>query len=161
MDSDDSKTAVAEPPRGFQQARVDEKGRCKLPAVVQSYFAGQNVKKVFITTLDLLTARLYPIPVWEQNEKLFEAPGDQAAEAEKVSFLAQHFGGDSDVDAQGRVLVPQELRRELGLENQPVWLAYDKGAIAMYGESIYKAKLAEARTGNAEAVSAMKKKGLK
>ena len=161
MDSDDSKTALVEPPRGFHQARVDEKGRCKLPAAVQSYFAGQNVKKVFITTLDTLTARLYPIPVWEQNEELFDAAGDQAAEAEKVSFLAQHFGGDSDVDTQGRVLVPQELRRELGLENQPVWLVYDKGAIAMYGEAIYKAKLAEARAEIAAAVGAMKKKGLR
>lgn len=152
---------VVEPPRGFHQARVDEKGRCKLPAEVQRYFAGQNIKKVFITTLDLLTARLYPIPVWEQNEKLFEAPGDQAGDAEKVYFVARHFGADSDVDAQGRVLIPQELRRELGLENQPVWLGYDKGAVEIYGEAMYQQKLAQARADIAAAVGAMKKKGLK
>jgi MraZ protein len=128
---------------------------------VQSYFAGQNVKKVFITTLDLLTARLYPIPVWEHNEKLFEAPGDEAADAEKVYFVARHFGADSDIDGQGRVLVPQELRRQLGLENQPVWLGYDKGAIEIYGEAVYQKKLADATAEIAAAVSAMKKKGLK
>jgi MraZ protein len=152
---------VVEPPRGFHQARVDEKGRCKLPAVVQAYFGAQGVKKVFITTLDLHTVRLYPIPVWEQNEKLFEKPGEEAENAEKVYFLARHFGADSDLDNQGRVLLPQELRRELGIENQPVWLGYDKGAIEMYGETIYQAKLAEAKAEIAGAILAMKKKGLK
>jgi MraZ protein len=152
---------VVEPPRGFHQARVDEKGRCKLAAVVQTYFGAQGIKKLFVTTLDLTTIRLYPIPVWEQNEKLFEKAGDDAEHAEKVYFLARHFGADSDIDNQGRVLLPQELRREMGIENQPVWLGYDKGVIEIYGEATYQAKLAEAKAEIAGAISAMKKRGLK
>ncbi len=152
MDQIPSVVVAEPPPRVFHQARVDEKGRCKLPSAFQQYLAAQGVKKVFITTIDLSTARLYPIRVWEQNEKLLESAGTATAQAKAVSFLAKHYGDDSELDGQGRFLLPQELRRKLGMENQPVWLGYDKGALEIYGEAVYRKKLAEYE---AQAVSAL------
>lgn len=161
MDSGDDKPEGVEAPRGFHQARVDEKGRLKLPSVFQQYLNELGEKKVFITTLDLRTVRLYPTSVWKENEKLFQNPGEDAEFADTVNFLSKHYGADSELDNQGRVLVPQKLRRELEIEDQPVWLGHDKGAIEVYGEAMYEAKLAEFKSKIGVAVGALKKRGLK
>jgi MraZ protein len=155
------KVPAVAPPRGFFQARVDEKGRCKLPAAVQQYLTAIGVKTVFITTLDLTTARLYPISVWEQNEKILENPGASAAQAKTLSFLAKHYGGDSDLDTQGRVLLSQEIRRKLKMENQAVWIGHDKGAFEIYSESVYNAKLAEHEGQAISALDELQKNGFK
>ncbi len=152
---------MVEPPRGFHPARVDDKGRLKLPSIFQQYMADLGEKQVFITTLDVRTARLYPISVWKENEKLLENPGEEAENADAVAFLSKHYGADSELDGQGRVLMPQGLRRELEIENQPVFVGYDKGAIEVYGEAMYQQKLADYRAKINTSVGALKKKGLK
>ena len=78
-----------------------------------------------------------------------------------MSFLAKHYGGDSDIDAQGRILLPQQLRRRLQMEDQAVWLGYDKGAIEIYGEAMYQSKLLEYEAQAVAALEALQPKGLK
>lgn len=151
-----------EPPRGIFPARVDEKGRLKLPTVFQAYFEGLGEKTVFITTLDTKLARIYPISVWKENEKFLAgaADGDLDA-AEEISFIAMDFGADSDVDSQGRVLVPQELRRQLGIENQPVWLEMYRGRVNVYSKELYDEKKRVAMENLAGKVKGLERKGLK
>ena len=153
-----AKPTPVEPPRGVYPARVDEKGRLKLPVNFQQYLGNE---KLFITTLDTRIARIYPISVWEQNEKLLFDQTDDTAAAEDLAFVANHFGADGDVDSQGRVLLPTELRRALNLENQPVRLDYFQGAINVVGEQVYEERQKRAMTNLGEKLKAMKKKGLK
>jgi MraZ protein len=150
-----------EPPRGAYQARVDDKGRLKLPAVFQQYLTELGESKVFVTSLDLSIARIYPISVWNGNEGIFDAPSDDAEAAEDIKFIANDLGADSDVDAQGRVLIPTELRRMLSLENQPVWLDCHKGRINVYGKEVYEQRKAKAFEGVAEKLKALERRGLK
>ncbi len=157
MDQNPQNGPVVEPPRGFHAARVDEKGRLKIPAVFQQYLAARGDSTVFITTIDERTARLYPIPVWKENEKFFEDPGELAQQAAKVQFVAKHYGSDSEIDGQGRVLVPQELRRRLGIENQSVFLGYDRGAIEVLGDAVYQERFMQSRTGLDGAVADLQK----
>ncbi len=140
---------------------MDERGRLKLPAVFQQYLSELGEKKVFITTMDTVTARLYPISVWKANENLFTNAGEEADSAGVTNFFMNHYGADSDVDGQGRILLPQELRRDLGMENQAVFLGNDKGAIQVMGETAYQQRLSEAKAKIANAVAALNKKGLK
>ena len=67
-----------EPPHSIAQARVDEKGRLKLPSEFLEYLKKLGVDKVFITTLDRELARIYPISVWKANENFFANAGDLA-----------------------------------------------------------------------------------
>lgn len=152
---------MVQPPRGFYPARVDEKGRLKLPAVMQQFLSDLGESKVFITTLDERIARIYPTSVWAANESLLATAGEDAEYAAAVSFLADHFGADSDVDSQGRVLMPQELRKALELENQPVWLKVFNGRISVYSKSVYDEELRSARVRAPEGVKALEKRGLK
>ena len=162
MESDGAtRTAKVEAPRGFHSARVDEKGRLKLPAIFQKFLRedlGEN--KVFVTTLDVSTVRIYPISLWEQNEKFFEQSDDPEL-AENVSFLANHYGADSEIDPQGRILVPTGLRRDLGIENQTVWLQHYRGRIDVLGKEQYDGRLARARLNPLDSLHSLERKGLR
>jgi MraZ protein len=153
--------APQEPPRGFLTARVDDKGRLKLPASIAQYLAGTGEQKVFITTLNGSTVRIYPISSWRETEKMLEEAGEDADVREDVAFVAFHFGADSEVDPQGRVLVPTELRRALRLENEQVYLRCFKQRIDVIGREVYEQRLAKAMAGVDEKVRSLEKKGLR
>jgi len=150
-----------EPPRGAYPARVDDKGRLKLPSAFLSYLGNLPEKKVFVTSLDKVTARIYPISVWRANEILFENETEMAEEAADVLFLANHLGSDVEVDSQGRILLSPELRRALMLENQTVQLGFSRGAIDVYTEAEYNRRLDRAGEGVGEKLVGLRKKGMK
>ena len=150
-----------EAPRGFMPARVDEKGRLKLPAAIVQYLAGLGEQKVFVTTLNSSTARIYPISSWRQTEAMLEQPGEDSDIREDVAFVAYHYGADSDIDPQGRVLVPTELRRKLGFENEQVFLSCFKQRIDVMGKEVYERRLGRAEQDIAEKLRTLERKGLR
>jgi MraZ protein len=150
-----------EPPRGFLQARVDEKGRLKLPAAIAQYLSGLGDQKVFVTTLNASTVRIYPISSWRETEKMLEEAGEDADVREDIAFIAYHFGADSEIDPQGRVLVPTDLRRALKLENEQVYLRCFKQRIDVIGREVYEQRLAKAMEGVGEKLQSLEKKGLR
>jgi MraZ protein len=153
--------ASVEAPRGFLSARVDEKGRLKLPSSVVQYLEGFGERKVFITTLNASTARIYPISVWLETEHSLEESGDDADDREDVAFIANHFGADDEMDAQGRVLMPTELRRALKLENEQVYLRCSKRRIDVLGREVYEQRLAKAMEGIGGKAQGLEKRGLR
>jgi MraZ protein len=150
-----------EAPRGFHSARVDEKGRLKLPAAIAEYVAALGDQKVFVTTVNGSTVRIYPISVWRENEILLEEKGDDTNLKEDVAFVAYHFGADSDIDAQGRVLVPAELRRKLNMEGQQVHVQCFKRRIEVIGDDVYQERLNRAMGGLDTKVQTLEGKGLR
>jgi MraZ protein len=156
-----SAVSLAEAPRGFLSARVDEKGRLKLPAAIAQFLSASGDQKVFVTTLNASTARIYPISVWRQTESMLEEAGEDADVREDVSFIAYHYGADSEIDPQGRVLVPTDLRRELKLENEQVFLRCFKGRIDVIGREVYEQRLSRAKENIGDKVGSLEKKGLR
>lgn len=153
--------AVVDPPRGTLSGRVDEKGRLKLPAAIVQYLEALGERKVFITTLNVSTALIYPISVWRETENMLQESGDDADLRSDVAFVANHYGEDAEIDAQGRVLVPTTLRRELELEKDDVHLLCFKQRIEIFGSKVYAERLSRAKTNLAEKVSALEKKGVR
>ena len=150
-----------EPPHSIVQARVDDKGRLKLPSEFLEYLKKLGVDKVFITTLDRQLARIYPISVWKANENLFADAGDLAETAEDVAYIAKVYGGDSEIDAQGRVLMPAALRRVIEIESQPVYLDCYNGRINVASKGVHEERLNRANANLSEKVKTLEKKGLK
>ena len=161
METNLRSTAVVEPPRGTFSARVDDKGRLKLPSNIQGFLESFGTKKVFVTTLDTTTAKIYPISEWKANEILLASELESPEEAEDIALIANHFGGDAEMDAQGRVLVPAELRRLLGIEDQQVWLDVHRSVINIYSGAVYEERKARALAGLAGKITKFKGKGLK
>jgi len=150
-----------EPPHSIAQARVDDKGRLKLPSEFIEYLKKLGVEKVFITSFDTEVARIYPIQVWKGNENFFGSAGELAELAEDVAYIAKVFGGDSEIDGQGRVLLPAALRRELSLESQPVYFDCYNGRINVASKSVHEERLNRATANLPEKVKTLEKKGLK
>jgi MraZ protein len=153
-------------PLGIYPARVDEKGRLKLPTDFQEYlkaiFAREaSQRSVFITSLDLRTVRIYPLYLWKSNENLLEQEIEDPDTAADLAFLAKDLGGSSELDSQGRVLVPAELRQLLNLESKPVYLECYKGRISVLTEEVYRAQQTRSRENVQEKLKSMERKGLR
>jgi len=151
---------MVEAPRGMYPGRLDDKGRVKLPATFQQYFAALREKTLFVTSLDRRIGQIYPIAVWRQNEKFFETYRDDPRVARNVAFNAADLGAEAEMDSQGRVLFSPELRRELGIENAPVRLFAYRGRIEVLSEKIYEERKQQAAQTAAEDVSKLEAAGL-
>ena len=149
------------PPNGSLSAKIDEKGRLKLPAKLQEYLLGLGEKTVFITTLDKTTARVYTHATWEENKVFLSNYREDPDWAEDVLFVANHFGADAEMDDQGRVLVPQKLRNLLSLEGESVQLECSPGVVNIYTQANYEERMGRAVTGLPDKVRSLRQKGLK
>jgi MraZ protein len=151
---------LPEPPNGMYPARVDEKGRLKLPVAFQHYFAVLPEKKLFVTSLDRRIGHIYPLMVWRENKKLFDSFRENPRAARRVAFNANDLGAESEMDQQGRILLPPELRRELGIEDRSVRICAYKGRIEIYSEAIYEERKKEAAESPVEDLELLEGAGL-
>jgi DNA-binding transcriptional regulator/RsmH inhibitor MraZ len=140
--------------------RLDDKGRMKVPVDFQQFLSALREKKLFVTSLDRRIAQIYPIAVWRENEKFFETYRDDPRIARNVAFNAADLGAESEMDNQGRILFPPELRRELGIENQSVRLFAYRGRIEVLSEKIYEERKREASQMAAEDLAKLEAAGL-
>jgi MraZ protein len=140
--------------------RLDEKGRVKMPAAFQQYFSALPEKKLFVTSLDRRIAQIYPMEVWRQNEKFFETYRGNPKTTKNVAFNAADLGIEAEMDAQGRITFPPELRRELGIENQTVHMFAFKGRIEVLSEKIYEERKQQASGTGPEDVESLEAAGL-
>ncbi len=140
--------------------RLDDKGRVKLPTAFQQFFTALPEKKLFVTSLDRRIAQIYPMPVWRQNEKFFDAYRDDPKVARNVAFNAADLGAETEMDSQGRILFSPELRRELGIENQAVRLFAYRGRIEVLSEKIYEERKHQASQAPADDVAKLEAAGL-
>ena len=96
--------------RGNAPARIDDKGRLKVPTAFRSLLESKYGREVFVTSLTGEYVRLYPMPVWvELEERLEKAPTTHPA---RLRFLdrVNYYGQVGELDVQGRVLIPVRLR---------------------------------------------------
>lgn len=150
----------SEPPRGMYPSRLDDKGRCKMPAAFQQYLSALSEKRLFVTSLDRRIAQIYPMEVWRQNEKFFENYRENPSLAKKIAFNAADLGVEAEMDAQGRITFPPELRRELALEDQTIRLYAYKGRIEILSERIYEERKREALATDPKDVETLEVAGL-
>jgi MraZ protein len=96
--------------RGNHPARVDEKGRLKIPAEFRGRVDEIYGNHFYITSKDGKRAEIYPLKEWEKiEEKLAQIPSMNPAK-QKFLDITSYYGQMADMDAQGRILLPQLLR---------------------------------------------------
>ncbi len=96
--------------RGNSPARIDEKGRLKVPNAFRTLVESKYGRDLFLTSLTGEYVRIYPMPVWlEIEQKLGKMPSTNPS---LLRFLDRinYYGQADALDAQGRVLVPLRLR---------------------------------------------------
>ena len=96
--------------RGSTSARIDDKGRLKVPNAFRRLVEEKHGREVFLTSLTGEYVRIYPMPVWlELEERLAAMPSTHPS---KLRYLDRinYYGSDGELDAQGRVIIPARLR---------------------------------------------------
>ncbi len=137
MDEKPNQAPEIEPPDGMYPSRMDDRGRVKLPVAFKEYLEKFENKRLFVTSLDRRIAQVYPIVLWKQTKKFLENFSEDPEAAENLAFNAADLGAEAEMDAQARVLFSPELRRELGLEDQPVHLHAFGGHIEVLNQAVY------------------------
>lgn len=96
--------------RGNSPARIDEKGRLKIPTAFRLALEGKYGRELFLTSLTGEYVRIYPMPVWlEIERKLGEMPTTHPSRLRFFDRIS-YYGQVGEVDTQGRVLIPVRLR---------------------------------------------------
>ena len=106
--------------RGSSPAKIDDKGRLKMPTEFRRLLEGNHGSEVFVTSVTGESALIYPLPIWEQVEaKLAALPSANRA---KQKYLARvnHFGQQLKLDSQGRAVLPQILREKAQIRGEVV-----------------------------------------
>lgn len=107
--------------RGNYTARVDPKGRLKIPTTFHRLIEKRGME-VFVTSLTGENARIYPLHEWESIEqRLALLPSMDPA---RRNFIARtsYFGQQTTMDRQGRILIPKVLRKVAGVVSDVVVL---------------------------------------
>ena len=101
--------------RGNHTARIDDKGRLKIPNAFRSLIEAQHGSEVFVTSLSGEDVRIYPLPVWlALEEKLARVPSTLPARL-KFFDRINYFGQSAEIDSQGRVVIHPRLRDAAGM----------------------------------------------
>ena len=104
--------------RGNYTAKIDDKGRLKIPNAFRSLIEGKHGKEVFVTSLTGEYVRIYPMPVWlTLEEKLAGVPTTHPARLKYFDRI-NYFGQTAEFDQQGRVLIHARLRDSAGMAGE-------------------------------------------
>jgi len=104
--------------RGNYAAKIDDKGRLKIPNAFRGLIEGTHGKDVFVTSITGEYVRIYPMPVWlAYEEKLAAVPTTHPA---RLKFFERinYFGQTGEFDQQGRVLIHPRLREAAGMSGE-------------------------------------------
>lgn len=120
--------------RGNYPAKVDEKGRLKIPASFLEELKDYG-SQFYITSPTGETVRIYPMKVWNEiEEKLAKLPSSNKFKR-KFLMRTSYYGQVVELDGQGRVLMPSLLREK----------AQAKGDVAVLGALDYLEVMNDAR----------------
>jgi MraZ protein len=114
--------------RGNYPARIDEKGRLKIPVPFKTVIEGKYDGDEFcVTSLDGKFARIFPMQEWLPIEDKLAQGGSFSPTQRKVLDRLNYFGQIVKWDKQGRILIPAVLREAAEM----------KGEVAVLGNLKY------------------------
>lgn len=104
--------------RGSARAKVDEKGRLKLPSIFRALIEPKYGTEFFVTSLEGDSVRVYPMHVWIAiEERMAKAPSFDP-HVMKFKKFVNHYGQGAVMDPQGRVLIHPLLREKTGTQGE-------------------------------------------
>lgn len=104
--------------RGNYAAKIDDKGRLKIPNAFRALVEKQHGTELFVTSLTGEYVRIYPMPVWlALEDKLSRVPSTLPSRLKYLDRV-NYFGQPAEIDAQGRVVIHSRLRESAGMAGE-------------------------------------------
>ncbi len=101
--------------RGATKVTLDDKGRMVLPTRQRQRALERGEGPLIITVDRDPCLLIYPLPDWEEIERKLMALPSLHERSRRLQRLMVGHATEIDLDGQGRILVPPELREFAGL----------------------------------------------
>jgi MraZ protein len=126
--------------RGSSLARIDDKGRLKIPSSFRSLLEERFGPDLFVTSLNGEFVRLYPLPTWLELEKKIAALPSLEPAVQRFLNVINYYGQTARMDRQGRVLI-QPLLRERAQMSGEVAILGQQRHLDVWNRTLFETKL--------------------
>jgi MraZ protein len=127
--------------RGSAPAKIDDRGRLKVPTDFRRALEETYGPDVFVTSVHGDSTHLYPLPVWDDIEQqLSRLPRTLSAKRrylERVSY----YGQQGRLDSQGRIVIPPLLRDSARMVGEVVVLGM-QDHLEVWNRELFERRLA-------------------
>ena len=138
---------------GEYKCASDAKGRLFVPAKLRDAFGEEN-EVILVRSLDTCVS-LYPKSIWHTfEEKIYELPMTDSLAIRRFFFGSAQ---DAELDAQGRLQIPQNLREYAGITKALVAVGCGDH-VEIWDEKSYQDYSSVSRT--AEVIELLRRHGL-
>jgi MraZ protein len=110
--------------RGNSPAKVDDKGRIKVPTNFRRHIEERYGRDCFVTSLTGLFVRVYPMPIWNDIEKKIAALPSMNPTITRFLNFVNYFGQANAMDDQGRILIHPLLRQRSEINGEVAVLGH-------------------------------------
>lgn len=110
--------------RGNYTAKIDLKGRLKIPTAFRRYIEEKYGTQVYVTSLTGECARIYPLPEWETIEQRLALLPSMDTARRKFLDRTNYYGQQAEMDSQGRILIHPLLRKSAEVLGEVAILGY-------------------------------------
>ncbi len=110
--------------RGNYTARIDDKGRLKVPTAFRRYIEEKHGTEFYVTSLTGECVRIYSLPEWESIEQRLALLPSMDPARRKFLDRTNYYGQQATADGQGRILVHPLLWKAAGVLGDVAVLGY-------------------------------------
>ncbi len=103
--------------RGNYPAKVDAKGRVKIPAAFLEALRELG-SQFYVTSENGDRVRIYPMKVWSEIEERLARLSSHNRTKQKFLNRANYYGQAVELDRQGRLLIPPILRESAQMKGE-------------------------------------------
>jgi MraZ protein len=96
--------------RGSYIAKIDDRGRVKIPAKYLAILEPELGREVYLTSVNGDHVLFYPMKVWQEIERKIAAIPMRDPDMEEFVSRISYWGTETEIDPKGRVLIPSDLR---------------------------------------------------
>ncbi|MCU7844348.1 MAG: division/cell wall cluster transcriptional repressor MraZ [Candidatus Thiodiazotropha sp. (ex Monitilora ramsayi)] len=125
--------------RGVSSLNLDTKGRFAIPTRYRDRLVESCASELVITVDKDRCLLIYPKPIWLEIEEKLKALPSFDESARNLQRLYIGNAHDIDMDGQGRILLPQELRKFAKLDKK-VALVGQINKFELWDEEIWNAR---------------------
>jgi MraZ protein len=103
---------------GNSPARIDDKGRLKIPTKYRKPLEEQYGREFFVTSVNGRFVQIFPLPVWAARVDKLSRISPFHPVAERYLDAVNFHGAVATMDRQGRILIQPLLRKKAGMNGE-------------------------------------------
>lgn len=126
--------------RGNSLAKLDEKGRLKLPAAFRALLEPKFGSEYYVTSIRGDSVRIYPMDVWLRIEDRLAHASSLNPSVMRFKNAVNYFGQSSPMDAQGRILIHPLLRDRADVRGEVVVLG-QQDFLEVWNRTVFEERL--------------------